>query len=76
MVLRFKNTGRLQKAVMDGWLVNPARAFDLKRHLYLLENGDLYIDDDFDPELTGLFLKQLRVHDYFEEQAEVIVPRR
>lgn len=76
MVLRFNNAGNLQKAVMDGWLVNPDLAFVMKQHFYLLENGDLFIDDDFDPDLAGMFLKQLRVHNYFEENAEIIIPRK
>ena len=48
----------------------------MKQRIYLLENSDLYIDDDFDPELIGMFLMRLRTHNYFEENAEVIVPRR
>jgi hypothetical protein len=76
MVLRFHDTGNLQRAVMDSWLVNPDHALTLKQHIYLLENGDLYIDDSFDSDLTGMFLLRLRTHNYFEENAEVIVPRR
>ena len=76
MVLRFHDTGSLQRAVMDGWLADPDHAFVMKQHIHLLENNDLYIDDSFDPELTGMFLMRLRVHNYFEEDAEVIVPRR
>ena len=76
MVLRFHDNGDLQRAVMDGWLANPDHAFVMKQHIHLLENGDLYIDEDFDPDLTGMFLMRLRTHNYFEEKAEVIVPRR
>ena len=76
MVLRFHDTDNLQRAVMEGWLANPDYAFVMKQHIHLLENGDPYIDDDFDPELTGMFLMRLRTYNYFEEDAEVIVPRR
>ena len=72
MVLRFHDTDNLQRAVMDGWLADPDHAFTMKQHIYLLENSD----DDFNPELTGMFLMRLRTHKYFEESAEVIVPRR
>lgn len=76
MVLRFRDSGNLQRAVMDSWLANPDRAFVMKQHIHLLENGDLYVDDDFDPDLTCMFLMRLRTHNYFEEKAEVIIPRR
>jgi len=76
MVLRFHDTGNLQRAVMDGWLAAPDHAFTMKQHIYLLENSDLYIDDDFDPEMIGMFMMRLRTHNYFEEDAEAIVPRR
>ena len=75
MVLRFHDTDNLQRAVMEGWLANPDYAFVMKQHIHLLENGDLYIDDTFDPDLTGMFLMRLRSHNYCEEDAEVIVPR-
>lgn len=74
MVLRFNDTGNLQQAVTDGWLANPEYAFTVKQHIYLLENGDLYIDDDFDPDLTGMFLMRPRIHNYLEENADIIVP--
>ena len=48
----------------------------MKQHIHLLENGALYIDDNFDPDLTGMFLMRLRSHNYCEEDVEVIVPRR
>ena len=48
----------------------------LKEHIYLLDNGDLHIDDDFDTELSGIFLKAMRVHHFLEEDAEIVVPRK
>ena len=91
MVIRFNDTmyraAELRDAVYasyvaaagpDGFVEDGVQytPFTLKEHVHLLDNYDLYIDDDFDPELIGMFMMRLRTHNYFEEDAEAIVPRR
>ena len=76
MILRFHDTVSLQRAVMGGWLADPDHAFVMKQHIYMLKNGDLYLDDDFDLDLTGMFLMRLLDHNFFEEEAQIIIPRR
>lgn len=58
--------------IEDGVEYTP---FTLKEHIYLLDNYDLYIDDDFNDEIAGMFMQALRSHRFLEEKAEVIVPR-
>ena len=50
-------------------------AFDVRQHFYVLPNGDLYIDDEYDEMITGMLLQGLRAHSYLVEDAEIIVPR-
>ena len=76
MVIRFKNTANLHAAVQDSYERTLPENATLKEHIYLLDNGDLYIDDDFDSEISGIFLKAMRIHDYLEEDAEIVVPRK
>lgn len=75
MVIRFKDNGNLRDAVNDSYeRALPENTAMLKEHIYLLDNGDLHIDDDFDTELSGIFLKAMRVHHFLEEDAEIVVP--
>ena len=76
MVIRFKDTGNLRAAVHDSYRRTfPKDPRSLRKHIFLLHNGDLYIDDRFDSELSSIFLKAMRVHDYLVEDAVVIIPR-
>lgn len=51
-------------------------AFTIKQHFYVQPNGDLYVDDDYDEEVTGMLLQGLRAHHHLVEDAEIIVPRK
>ena len=51
-------------------------AFSLKQHFYVQPNGDLYVDDDCDEEVTGMLLQGLRAQHHLIENAEIIVPRK
>ena len=90
MVIRFNDTmyraAELRDAVYacyvaaagpDGFVENGVQytPFTLKEHVYLLDNYDLYIDDDYNPNLTGMFMMALRGYGFREEKAEIIVPR-
>ena len=90
MVIRFNDTmyraAELRDAVYacyvaatgpDGFVEDGVQytPFTLKEHVHLLDNYDLYIDDDYHSDLTGMFMMALRGYGFLEEKAEVIVPR-
>ena len=50
-------------------------AFTIKEHFHVLDNGDLYVDDDYSEEITGMLLQGLRGQHYLVENAEIIVPK-
>ena len=56
-------------AEFEGVFYTP---FDLKRHIYLLDNLDLYIDDSLPEILYGYFLKTMRCYDFLDYKT--IVP--
>ena len=58
--------------IEDGVEYTP---FTLKEHIYLLYNYDLYIDDDFNDEIAGMFMQALRSKGFLEEKAQIIVPK-
>lgn len=51
-------------------------AFTIKEHFHVQDNGNLYVDDDYDEETTGMLLQGLRAQHYLIENAEIIVPRK
>lgn len=62
----------------DGFCENGVchTAFSIKEHFHVQPDGDLFVDDDFDPEITGMLLQCLRAHKYLIENAEIIVPKK
>ena len=90
MVIRFNNLqyreAELRDAVYacyakiagaDGFIEDGVEytPFTLKEHIYLLDNYDLYIDDDFNDEIAGMFIQALRGKGFLEEKAQIIVPK-
>ena len=54
----------------NGVLYSP---FTIKNHFYVMPGGDLYIDDDYDEELTGMLLQGIYAKGY--DRDAIIVPR-
>ena len=82
MVIRFNDTmyraAELRDAVYacyvaaagpDGFIEDGVQytPFTLKEHVHLLDNYDLYIDDDYHSDLTGMFMMALRGYGFLEE---------
>ena len=54
----------------NGVLYSP---FTIKNHFYVMPGGDLYIDDDYDEELTGMMLQGIYAKGY--DRDTIVVPR-
>ena len=68
----YANTLGAECCIEDGVEYTP---FVIKQHIYLLDNYDLYIDDDFNDEISGMFMHALRGKGFLGEKAQIIVPR-